>query len=216
MNTIFSPRRMLRWAAVLMLATSPAWSAAQGIYRIVGPDGKVSFSDKPPSTQANVTPLGAGGRAPSADGEGGGSLPFELRQVVSRYPVTIYTGENCEPCNAGRSLLTSRGVPFTERTIKTADDIEALKRLGIEGTIPAITIGSQRLKGFSDGEWNDYLNAAGYPASSRLPSGYRNPAPEPLAPVAQAKPARPPEPAAPHALPSPPPPSPSNPTGIIF
>lgn len=218
MNTVSSHPRLRLWTAALVLAVAPAWLAAQGIYRIVGPDGKVSFSDKPPATQDKVTPLSPGGRAPSADGGGSGDLPFELRQVIARYPVTLYTGDNCEPCNAGRSLLNSRGVPFTERTIKTAKDIEALQRMGIQPSVPALTIGGQQVKGFLDSEWNDYLNAAGYPQTSRLPSGYRNPPAQALVPATEAEAPRAAAPAAPTTpdVASPPPPSPSNPTGIIF
>ena len=44
----------------------------------------------------------------------------------------------------------------------------------------------QQIKGFSDGEWKQYLDAAGYTGTVRLPPGYRNPEPAPLA--APAKP----------------------------
>ena len=40
--------------------------------------------------------------------------------------------------------------------------------------------GGQQLKGYSDLEWKQYLDAAGYPKSSQLPSGYRNPPAAPL------------------------------------
>ena len=213
MKTIASPRRAV--ATVLaVLALVPSVAGAQAIYRIVGPDGKVTFSDRPPEGSEKATALGPGGRS-AADGAGSGELSFELRQLMSRYPVTIYTGDDCEPCNAGRSLLSSRGVPYTERTVRTPSDIDALQRLSGNNTVPMLTIGGQRLKGFSNSEWNQYLDAAGYPATSRLPSGYRNPPPSPLAPILEA-PA--PTQATPRqdAAPPPPPPPPPNPSGIVF
>src|SRR5690606_9609631 len=121
---------------------------------------------------------GAGGAA-----TGGTALPFELRQVVSRYPVVLYSGNDCAPCNSGRNLLNARGIPYTEKTVTTSEDIEALKRLAGEASLPFLTIGGQRLRGFSDAEWTQYLNAAGYPAQSALPSGYRRAAPSPLVAV---------------------------------
>jgi hypothetical protein len=53
-------------------------SQAQQVYRIVGPDGKVTFSDQPP-------PAGHPGKVSAANTGGGGAaatagLPFELRQ----------------------------------------------------------------------------------------------------------------------------------------
>lgn len=202
-----------RWAAgaALALLASVAW--AQPIYRIVGPDGKVTFSDRPPSGQEKATLLGRGGRV--VDSAGADELPFELRQLMSRYPVTLYSGDNCEPCNAGRSLLQARGVPFSERTIKTPDDAEALRRLSGAANVPVLTIGGQRLMGYSSSEWTQYLDAAGYPASSRLPSGYRNPPPTPLVPVPEA-PAAAPSPAQDSPEPTPAPPPPANPSGIVF
>jgi glutaredoxin len=116
-------------------------------------------------------------------------LPFDLQQVVRKYPVTLYTGTKCGPCGSGRALLTSRGVPFAERTITTAQDADALQHLSGDNSLPVLTIGTQQLKGFSETEWTEYLNAAGYPKTSELPSGYRNPAPQPL--VAEHKPAAP-------------------------
>lgn len=203
-------------AALTMLAAS---ANAQQVYRIVGPDGKVTFSDKPP-LEANVrlapvVPLGGGGAAAN-----GGALPFELRQVVSRYPVTLYTAANCVPCGAGRAFLASRGIPFTEKTISTPEDAEALQRLAGDVSIPVLTIGGQRLKGYSDAEWGQYLDAAGYPAKSALPASYRNPAPAPMVVVQRPAPT-PGAPGgndvAPARAPSPPPAERAdNPAGIRF
>ena len=40
---------------------------------------------------------------------------------MGRFPVTLYTSTNCAPCGAGRTLLASRGIPFSERTVATND-----------------------------------------------------------------------------------------------
>ncbi|MCM3563235.1 DUF4124 domain-containing protein [Hydrogenophaga intermedia] len=183
MNT----RTALVIATLSLGAALPA--AAQGVYRIVGPDGRVTFSDNPPPA-ANAAPATPAARAAGAGGTAGGAaLPFELRQVVSRYPVLLYTGNDCAPCNSGRNLLNARGIPYSEKTVTTPEDIEALKRLAGEASLPFLSIGAQRLRGFSDTEWTQYLNAAGYPAQSALPSSYRRPAPSPLVAVTQATPA---------------------------
>ena len=152
---------------------------AQGVYRIVGPDGRVSFSDQPPpAAQARPVTGTAGSPAPAAAGNA--ALPFELRRVASQFPVTLYTGKDCSPCNSGRNLLNSRGIPYVERTVTTPDDAAALTRLAGEPTVPVLTIGSQQIKGYSDVQWAQYLDAAGYPKQSQLPSNYRRPQPEPL------------------------------------
>lgn len=163
---------------------------AQQIYRLVGPDGRVTFSDKAPldaNTKATLARGGAPGGGSSLE-----SLPFELRQVASRFPVTIYTGPGCGPCGAGRALLSSRGVPFAEKTVTSNDDIEALKRLSNgAASLPFLTIGGQQLRGFSEVEWVQFLDAAGYPKNSLLPASYT---PSPASPlVAVQEPVRAPQ-----------------------
>ena len=99
----------------------------QTVYRIIGPDGKITFSDKPPvnAEQGKVAGTGTGAVAAAS----GTTLPFELRQVVSKYPVTLYSAPDCGPCTNGRTMLISRGIPFSERSVTTNEDIAALQRL---------------------------------------------------------------------------------------
>ncbi len=176
---------VLACAAITLAASTHA----QTVYRIVGPDGKVSFSDQPPppASKAKVTTAATGSSGSAANA----SLPFELKEVVQRYPVTLYTSANCSPCASARNLLTARGVPFTERTINNTEDAEALKRISGSTNLPVGTIGSQQLKGFSDDEWSQYLDAAAYPKKSVLPASYKQSAPQPLvASKAAAEPAK--------------------------
>ncbi len=182
-----APVRVLS-VALLLGAVALPWAAAQGVYRNVGPDGKVTYSDQPPesSGRPGSSPV-VGGPSTSA-AAAAGYMPAELRQAMSRYPVTFYTGGDCNPCNLGRNYLNGRGIPYTERTVDSNDDIDALKRIGGSAAVPLLTIGNQHLKGFSEAEWGSYLDAAGYPKTSVLPRNYRRPAPTPLV---QSKPVAP-------------------------
>lgn len=203
----------------LLIATAALGAAcgaqAQTIYRIVGADGKVTFSDKPPTSaeQGKVAGTGVG----ATSGTSGSSLPYELRQVANKFPVTLYTSADCGPCGSARSLLTSRGVPFSERTVTTNEDIATLQRIGGDTSLPLLMVGGQKIRGFSDSEWTQYLDAAGYPKTSVLPAGFRNAPAMPLvavqAPTAKPKAEEPPpEPTV--AIPTGP--TPSNPAGITF
>ena len=205
-------------ATLAVFAIAALWSTASHaqVYRIVGPDGKVTFSDKPPAAESTSRVGAASGGATGGASTG---LPYELRQVATKYPVTLYVGDNCGPCGAGRSMLTSRGIPFAEKTVNSNEDIQALQRLSGDSSLPFMTIGSQQLKGFSDSEWTQFLDAAGYPSSSTLPASYRQPAATPLVAVAAAPAAAAAVPAARPAAPAPAPrpaPSNDNPAGIKF
>ena len=211
--------RMIAGAATLLAVAGHATVAAQPIYRHLDRNGQVVFSDQPPG--ANAQPVAPSG-APASDG-GTAGLPYELRQVVQRYPVMIYTRDNCEPCDAGRTLLATRGIPFDERQIKTNADSDALRRLSGQDALPLLSIGAQQLMGFADTEWSQYLDAAGYPKNIALPAGYRRPAAQPLVAIMppgsttasgrDALPAA--SPPAP-AMPVPRGPTPQNPAGIQF
>ena len=210
-NSVFSIKII---AACALFAGATTLINAQPVYRIVGFDGKVTYSDKPPAEpKAKIT--SAAGK--SSGGIASSSLPFELRQIAQKYPVTLYTGENCGPCQSARSMLTARGVPFSEKTVLTSEDSQALQRLSGENSLPFATIGGQQLKGFSDAEWTQFLNAAGYPVASVLPSTYRQPAATNLVTVAAAPattaPAAPARAAIPAGQPAP---AGVNPSGIRF
>ena len=203
----------LHAVSMAFIAVFSSQISAQQLYRSVGPDGKVTFSDQPPaaSSGAKVTKGRGGSFAESTSGAG---LPFELRAVAQKFPVTLYTGKDCAPCDAGRTMLRARGIPFNERTVDSAEDAASLKRIAGDASLPLATVGGQQMKGYSESEWAQTLDLAGYPKSSQLPTGYRNPAPSPL--VARAAPSPVPAPA---AAPAPTPaaaPAPSNPAGIRF
>lgn len=156
---------------------TPAWA----LYKVVGPDGKVTYTDRPPSDQP-AQALKANGAKGSTEG-----LPFELQRVASKYPVTVYTSANCSACDTGRQFLKSRGVPFQERTIITTDDIRAFAKLEGTDQLPVVRIGQKQIIGFNQTEWASYVDAAGYPAKSALPLNYRWPAATPLVPPPEAK-----------------------------
>lgn len=211
-------------APVLVLLAASAGTQAQTVYRIVGPDGKVTFSDRAPDNASKATATTTTNPATGAVGSTTG-LPLELSRIAQRFPVTLYTGSDCAPCLSARSLLVNRGIPFTERTVTTNEDLDALRKLSGDTSLPYGTIGTQRMVGFQDTEWTQYLDAAGYPKASQLSASYRRP---PATPLAAAAPAATPAAAAasdaaattasPRTRPAPSTegPSPTNPTGIRF
>jgi glutaredoxin len=159
---------------VLLLAQAlPA--AAQ--YKVVQPDGSVTYTDRPPATgSARVTPMGRN----AAQGSPEAALPSELRQAMSRYPVVLFAATDCAPCDAGRRLLQQRGIPYTERRVATEEDTTALERLVGGRSVPALTIGAQPLRGFSESDWGTFLDVAGYPRESKLPRNWPLPEATPL------------------------------------
>ena len=173
--------RPLARTALAMGGLLLAAAASAQVYRHVGPDGRVTYSDRAPAA-AQATTSERRGATPPAPAPASDALPYALRQTVQRFPVTLYGGVDCAPCQSGRQLLTARGVPFIEKTVSSAADIDALKALSGDASLPLLTVGAQQLKGYSDAEWAQTLDAAGYPKASQLPRSYVRPAATPLAP----------------------------------
>lgn len=143
-------------------------------------------------------------------------FPYEIKRVVQSFPVTIYTTASCSPCDAGKALLTGRGVPFIEKTASSETELNALKARGLGDTFPALSVGSRGVKKFETGAWNEALDFAGYPKTGAYPAGYSNPPATPLGSASNAAPAASANSGAP-LTPSAPPVDPTkNPTGIRF
>jgi len=167
--------RLARVAAVALLLGGTA-VAALAQYKIVGPDGKVTYTDKPPTPQDIRMPSGSG-----ASASGNPGFPFATRQAMGKYPVTLFSTHSCPQCDSARQALRQRGVPFNEFSVTTDADISAVQHRFGEATLPVITIGGQSIKGYSSSDLASYLDAAGYPAQAHL-VGYSWPAATPLAP----------------------------------
>ncbi len=204
----------LAWLCWAPLVALMAVLPAQAQYKVVGPDGKITYTDRPPAASGGkVTSIGSRG---TPGGTVDVALPLELRQPAARYPVTLYTSTGaCSPCDTARQLLRQRGVPYAEKQVQSAEDAEALERLVGSRDVPALAIGTQMMRGLAPEVWGSYLDAAGYPRESRLPASYQYAAATPIVERREAKPpAR--EPAA--AAPAEPTaaPVPANPSGIKF
>lgn len=174
-------RRAALPALLLALAAAPA----HALFKVIGPDGRITYTDRAPGpAEGRMQPVSKDtGRASDVQ------LPFALRQVASRFPVTLYTAVDCaDACTMARSFLARRGVPYTERTARTAEEREAWERI-VGGTqAPTLTVGSQSLRGFAPAVWDETLDVAGYPKTSLLPATWQPPPAVPLIAPRQAAP----------------------------
>jgi len=163
----------MQWIVGVLVCAAAFGAHAQ--YKYIGPDGRVVYSDQPPPPSAKLLDKKAPG---STQSSGASDLPFALQQPVKNSPVTLYTAPSCGgPCNDGRNLLTQRGVPFTEKIISTPDDAAEFAKTINSQQVPVLMVGKTKVVPFAPADWNGALDLAGYPASSQLPAGYKNPPP---------------------------------------
>ena len=161
----------------LVMACLLSGNAHAQLYKWVGSDGKVTYSDTPP-------PAGAKQLATKASSGESSTVPLpeDLAAAVGKNPVTLYTGPACNPCNEGRTLLKQLGIPFSEKTVNTSEDLDKLRKVGGQSQLPLLVISNTKFGGFSDAEWRVALHSAGYPEKNKLPKEYRYSAAEPASP----------------------------------
>jgi len=145
-----------------LAAASP--TAAQTAYRWVDKDGHVQYSDQPPPQEIRKFD-----ERKVQPNRGNAQLPYATRRAAETFPVTLYTGRECgKPCEDGRALLAGRGIPFTETSLETAEDVATFKaRFGKEPFVPTLSVGRESESGFAASAWNGLLDNAGYPAGKR-------------------------------------------------
>jgi glutaredoxin len=159
---LLMPSLRLALLAAMLLVASQA--GAQTTYQWIDPKtGSTVISDQqpPPGTKQVL-------KRESDDSGGSQQMPYATRQAAEKFPVTLYTSANCaEGCKLARSLLSGRGVPFSEKMLKTQEEIAELgKQMGGEASVPSISVGRQNFQGFESGAWNNLLDLAGYPKSA--------------------------------------------------
>jgi glutaredoxin len=146
-------------AVMLLLCAMLAASAASAqVYKWKDADGKVHYSNVPPSQ---------GGATQVQDRVGSFSGPAVVSEAsgtggAAKGTVTLYSTVSCGYCKMARAYLTRRGVRFTERDVEQSDAAKAdYRKLGARG-VPVILVGSQRMDGYDEARLAAMLKDAGY------------------------------------------------------
>jgi hypothetical protein len=176
---------MKRIILLLACLTSMSLSVQAGeLYRWVDASGNVYYGDVPPAGAMQIEV-----RKFSEDITSSEYLPYETRRAQQNFPVTLYVGAGCgETCDMARSLLSKRGIPFSEKLLRTKQDVETFKQLsGIDSVVPVLAVGKNFLKGFLESQWNSELDIAGYPKTATYRQRIAPPVPPvPFTPAAPA------------------------------
>jgi glutaredoxin len=163
---------------LFLLFLSTSLSAQAQMYKWIESDGKVNYSDKPPPPSVNAIEIGSG-----LTSEKSGQFPYALAQAVKKMPVTLYGSDRISQSSEARNFLIKNGIPFTEKSISSNEEIDRLEKMTGSTQLPVLFIGGTKLTGYSPGEWRATLTQAGYPESNMLPSTYHFSAPQPLMPT---------------------------------
>jgi len=145
---------------LLLLATLPVslTAYADNVYRSVAPDGRVTYSDQPPTTgkvqkvysfeNLPASPV------PEAVQRHLQSLQKGMKQRLTKPPqaassTQLYSASWCGYCRKAKAYLGQKGIAYQEIDIDTADGKEAFAWAGGGGGIPLLLRNGQRVQGFS-------------------------------------------------------------------
>ena len=168
-------KRIISLSACLAILSLTVQAA--DLYRWVDSKGIVHYSDMPSPDAEKINPGKFSCQVVPDD-----DLPYATRIAQQNFPVTLYVGSGCgDACNRARSLLSKRGIPYAEKTLRTKDEIEAFKKLTGSEIVPTLAVGKSYLMGLEPGQWHGELDIAGYPKIAP----YRAPITEPAEPAAE-------------------------------
>ncbi len=154
------PRNSATILPLLLLLIPALATAQQSLFRYVDKDGRVVYSDTaPPLDAKSVQQKKLGGNFIETS-----ELPYALQVAQQRNPVTLYSGP-CGPlCEQARALLNRRGVPYRDVDPSQPGEMQKMKQLTGDQSVPVLTIGSAiMVKGFEEVRWQAALDQAGYP-----------------------------------------------------
>lgn len=158
---------MKKYFGLLVLLLSVGNVQAEEYYRSLDSTGKIHYGDEPLTDAADINKI-----KPLSQPDPGDTTPYTIRRAQEKFPVTLYVAESCgDGCGMARNYLNKRGIPYTEKNLVTAEEIEAFKKASGGDQIPVMNIGKSWLRGFLESSWSAELDAAGYPKTA--PYGYR-------------------------------------------
>jgi len=153
------PHRRTRLSVLcaMVLPTALVAVQAQTLYKSVGADGRVVYSDQPPANGAvqkaikldNLPVSVVPGMAVQPSGVVSATVASGNAASAQRPgDVVLYTAVWCGYCKAAKSYLGSKGIPYRELDVDTPAGKAAFAQLGVRG-IPVLQANGQRLTGFT-------------------------------------------------------------------
>jgi glutaredoxin len=137
-----------------------AAAQAESVYKSIGPDGKIIYSDKPP-TDGRVEKTMTFANLPSSPLPAA-SLSYveQLRRFRAFSPakkpdsaavtgVVLYSAAWCGYCTKAKAYLAAKGISYDEVDIDSKDGMKAYAQAGGGGGVPLLLAGGQRVQGFS-------------------------------------------------------------------
>ena len=134
-------------------------AAADTVYKAVGPDGEMTYSDKPPPDRARTdtlefrnlpsSPLPAHVLRFREQLEKSAEGRISAARTAPADKPVLFTASWCGHCKRAKSHLAAAQINYVEYDIENADGMRAFVTAGGSGGIPLLVAGDRRIQGYS-------------------------------------------------------------------
>lgn len=147
-----------------------AAAQAQPLYKVVGPDGKITYTDQPPADPKTATTMQIQSAPSTPLPESVLKYQAELQKSMqnrlaaaktqdSSGPPTLFSAAWCGYCTKAKAYLAAKRISFREVDIDTEDGARAYVEAGGKKGIPLLVAGGRRQQGFSEGSYDSFFAA---------------------------------------------------------
>lgn len=161
---------MWKLLAVTLLFTA-ALVRADTVYKSIDPDGKVKYSDKPPTADKLEKTLQLANLPSTPLPESTIRFREELQKSMKKRwsekraapdtrQAVLFTAEWCGYCRQAKAYLAAKGFAYQEYDIDTPDGMQALIEVGGGRSVPLLLLNGKRVKGFSPSGYNALFGAS--------------------------------------------------------
>lgn len=145
--------------------------SAADLYKLVGPDGKITYTDKKPANQGQSKNVVTVIHAKVSDFNpppGLGNLTARTKTYAANRSgsstasggLRVYTASWCGYCKREKAFLKKRNVDFEEIDIDTPQGQQEYAAIGGNG-VPVSIANGKRMDGFTEAAMEQFLNEAG-------------------------------------------------------
>ena len=161
---------MRKFVIVVLLLTS-GFAQADTVYKSVGPDGKIIYSQDPPGGGKPATTLNFSNLPSTPMPESVLRYRDQLEKSMQKrlseagkprefaFP-TLFTAQWCGYCRQAKAYLAEKGVRYQEYDIDTADGMRAYIESGSGRGVPVLLWKGRKVHGFSRSAYDAVLGAS--------------------------------------------------------